>query len=125
MSPSVIPSPRQNCRLEWLKPSTSPLRNALSVQYAMNCQNSAPKALLRSSHTLAAIIYCQTAIASAWSSSNCLIRSMRLLPQTSSIHIVGDRLMSEERLNQLDKLYRSVTTALNQLVAAVGLKIAA
>jgi hypothetical protein len=37
----------------------------------------------------------------------------------------GDRLMSEERLTQLDKLYRSVTTALNQLVAAVGLKIAA
>jgi len=37
----------------------------------------------------------------------------------------GDRLMSEERLTQLDKLYRSVTAALDQLVAAVGLKIAA
>jgi hypothetical protein len=37
----------------------------------------------------------------------------------------GDRLMSDERLTLLDKLYRSVTTALNQLVAAVGLKIAA
>jgi hypothetical protein len=29
--------------------------------------------------------------------------------------------MSEERLTQLDKLYRSVTAALDQLVAAVGL----
>ena len=37
----------------------------------------------------------------------------------------GDRLMAEERLTQLDKLYRSVTAALDQLVAAVGLKIAA
>lgn len=37
----------------------------------------------------------------------------------------GDRLMADERLTQLDKLYRSVTAALDQLVAAVGLKIAA
>jgi hypothetical protein len=37
----------------------------------------------------------------------------------------GDRIMSEERLTQLDKLYRSVAAALDQLVAAVGLKIAA
>jgi hypothetical protein len=37
----------------------------------------------------------------------------------------GDRLLSEERLTQLDKLYRSVSAALEQLVAAVGLKIAA
>ena len=37
----------------------------------------------------------------------------------------GDRLLPEGRLTQLDKLYRSVTTALNQLVAAVRLKIAA
>ena len=37
----------------------------------------------------------------------------------------GDRLMPEERLTQLDKLYRSVTAALDQLVAAVGIKIAA
>jgi hypothetical protein len=33
--------------------------------------------------------------------------------------------MSAERLTQLDKLYQSVTTALDQLVAAVGLKVAA
>ena len=37
----------------------------------------------------------------------------------------GDRIMAEERLTQLDKLYRSVTVALDQLVAAVGVKIAA
>ena len=37
----------------------------------------------------------------------------------------GDRIMSDERLTQLDKLYRSVTAAPDQLVAAVGLKIAA
>jgi len=36
-----------------------------------------------------------------------------------------DRTMSQERLNQLDKLYQSVVSALDQLVAAVGLKIAA
>jgi len=37
----------------------------------------------------------------------------------------GDRMMSEERMTQLDKLYRSVTAAVDQLAAAVGLKIAA
>ena len=37
----------------------------------------------------------------------------------------GDRLMSEERLTQLDKLYQSVTVALDRLATAVGLKIAA
>jgi hypothetical protein len=37
----------------------------------------------------------------------------------------GDRIMSQDRLTQLDKLYQSVTAALDQLVAAVGLKIAA
>lgn len=37
----------------------------------------------------------------------------------------GDRIMSEQRLTLLDKLYRSVTAALDQLVAAVGLKAAA
>jgi hypothetical protein len=37
----------------------------------------------------------------------------------------GDRLISTERLHQLDKLYQSVTAALDQLLAAVGLKIAA
>lgn len=31
--------------------------------------------------------------------------------------------MSEERLTQLDKLYQSVTAALDRLAAAVGLKI--
>jgi hypothetical protein len=37
----------------------------------------------------------------------------------------GDRAMTQERLHQLDKLYQSVTRALDQLVAAVGLKVAA
>jgi hypothetical protein len=37
----------------------------------------------------------------------------------------GDRAMTQERLHQLDKLYQSVTSALDQLVAAVGLKMAA
>lgn len=37
----------------------------------------------------------------------------------------GDRIMSEDRMTQLDKLYRSVTGAFDQLAAAVGLKIAA
>jgi len=36
-----------------------------------------------------------------------------------------DRTIPEQRLAQLDKLYRSVVAALDQLVAAVGLKIAA
>jgi len=36
-----------------------------------------------------------------------------------------DRAMSQDRLHQLDKLYQSVTKALDQLVAAVGLKVAA
>lgn len=35
-----------------------------------------------------------------------------------------DRTISSERLTQLDKLYQSVVTALDQLVAAVGLKVA-
>ncbi len=33
--------------------------------------------------------------------------------------------MTDDRLHQLDKLYRSVTAALDELVAAVGLKLAA
>lgn len=33
--------------------------------------------------------------------------------------------MPEVRLHQLDKLYQAVTVALDQLIAAVGLKIAA
>ena len=37
----------------------------------------------------------------------------------------GDRAVSDQRLSQLDKLYRSVVTALDQLVAAVGIKVAA
>jgi hypothetical protein len=36
-----------------------------------------------------------------------------------------DRILVQEQLTQLDKLYQSVVTALDQLVAAVGLKIAA
>jgi hypothetical protein len=37
----------------------------------------------------------------------------------------GDRSMTDDRLHQLDKLYRSVTAALDELVAAVGLRLAA
>ena len=37
----------------------------------------------------------------------------------------GDRTMTADRLHQLDKLYQSVIAALDQLVAAVGLKLAA
>jgi hypothetical protein len=37
----------------------------------------------------------------------------------------GDRAITQERLHQLDKLYQTVTSALDQLVAAVGLKVAA
>ena len=37
----------------------------------------------------------------------------------------GDRTMTDDRLHQLDKLYQSVAAALNELVAAVGLKLAA
>ncbi len=33
--------------------------------------------------------------------------------------------MTHDRLHQLDKLYQSVTAALDQLVVAVGLKLAA
>ena len=37
----------------------------------------------------------------------------------------GDRTMTPDRLYQLDKLYQSVAAALDELVAAVGLKLAA
>jgi hypothetical protein len=37
----------------------------------------------------------------------------------------GDRTMPADRLHQLDKLYQSVIVALDELVAAVGLKLAA
>jgi hypothetical protein len=37
----------------------------------------------------------------------------------------GDRTLTKDRLHQLDKLYQSVLLALDQLVAAVGLKLAA
>ena len=37
----------------------------------------------------------------------------------------GDRTMTDDRLHQLDKLYQSVAVALDELVAAVGLKLAA
>jgi hypothetical protein len=37
----------------------------------------------------------------------------------------GDRTMTADRLHQLDKLYQSVIAALDRLVAAVGLKLAA
>jgi len=37
----------------------------------------------------------------------------------------GDRAVSDQRLSQLDNLYRSVVAALDQLVAAVGIKVAA
>ena len=37
----------------------------------------------------------------------------------------GDRAVSDQRLSKLDKLYRSVVAALDQLVAAVGIKVAA
>jgi hypothetical protein len=37
----------------------------------------------------------------------------------------GDRAMTDDRLHQLDKLYQSVAAALDGLVAAVGLKLAA
>jgi len=37
----------------------------------------------------------------------------------------GDRAMTHDRLHQLDKLDRSIAAALDKLVAAVGLKLAA
>src|SRR6516162_3357473 len=37
----------------------------------------------------------------------------------------GDRAVSDQRLSQLDQLYRSVVAALDQLVAAVGIQVAA
>lgn len=37
----------------------------------------------------------------------------------------GDKAIAKDRLQQLDRLYQSVTAALEQLVAAVGLKVAA
>ena len=37
----------------------------------------------------------------------------------------GDKAIAKDRLQQLDRLYQSVTAALDQLVAAVGLKVAA
>ena len=37
----------------------------------------------------------------------------------------GDRTMAADRLHQLDKLYQSVTAALDNLITAVGLKLAA
>ena len=37
----------------------------------------------------------------------------------------GDRALAADRIHQLDRLYQAVTTALDNLVAAVGLKVAA
>jgi len=37
----------------------------------------------------------------------------------------GDRLLVAERLSQLDRLYQAVVTAVDNLVTAVGLKVAA
>jgi hypothetical protein len=37
----------------------------------------------------------------------------------------GDRTITPDRLHQLDKLYQSIAAALTELVAAVGLKLAA
>ena len=37
----------------------------------------------------------------------------------------ADRTMTLDRQNQLDKLYQSVAAALDELIAAVGLKLAA
>ena len=37
----------------------------------------------------------------------------------------GDRTITDDRLHQLDKLYQSVTAALDELAAALGLKLAA
>ena len=37
----------------------------------------------------------------------------------------GDRTITDDRLHQLDRLYRSVAAALDELVAAVGLRLAA
>jgi hypothetical protein len=37
----------------------------------------------------------------------------------------GDRLLVAERLSQLDRLYQAVVTAVDNLVPAVGLKVAA
>ena len=37
----------------------------------------------------------------------------------------GDRTMTDDRLHQLDQLYQSVAAALDELVTAVGLKLAA
>ena len=37
----------------------------------------------------------------------------------------GDRTITNDRLHQLDKLYQSVVAALNELIAAVGLRLAA
>ncbi len=37
----------------------------------------------------------------------------------------GDKIIPEDRLHQLDKLYQTVAAALDRLVAAVGLKVAA
>jgi hypothetical protein len=48
---------------------------------------------------------------------------MRHSPLACSIHIEATKLSPKNRLQQIDRLYQSVTVALHQLVAAVGLKV--
>jgi hypothetical protein len=46
-------------------------------------------------------------------------------PLTDGLLHPGDKTITNDRLHQLDKLYQSVAAALNELIAAVGLRLAA
>jgi len=64
------------------------------------------------------------ATASAWCSSS-FSRSYAPLAAGLLDPYRKDRLLAADRISQLDKLYQAVVTALNNLAAAVGLKVAA
>ena len=84
----------------------------------MNCGSCVPKVSWKSSHTIVAISFCPTDIASACSFSNSSTRSTRRLPPDFFIPIPGDRTIPVDRLHQLNKLYRSVVAALDEPVVA-------
>ena len=125
MWPPAILSPRQNSRLEWPKPSDIPVEKCTlsSVRYELSKLRA--KGLVEKLPHSRRYQLLPTGYRICLLFLKLLTRSTRPLPQASSIRIVEIELMSEERLTQLDKLYRSVTAALDQLVAAVGLKIVA
>ena len=125
MSPQETPSARQSYKRLRPRHSEDRLSNAPWLHFVMNCGSCVPKVSWKSCHTLVAISFCPTDIASVCSFSNSSTRFTHRLPPDFFIPIPGDRTITQDHLHQLDWLYQSVAAALDELVTAVGLKIAA